>query len=104
MSDFINTPDSQDFTKLYENYDISKNITDPILTKYEYTQCLGMRAQQLAMGAEPLIKLTEDLNDPVLIAKEEIIQRKCPFIIEKRYGEITEFWKLEDLTMEDIAI
>ena len=99
-----NTVISEDFTQLYKNYDISKNITEPILTKYEYTQCLGMRAQQLAMGAEPLIKLTEDLNDPVLIAKEEIKQRKCPFIIEKKYGDIKEYWKLEDLTLEEEPI
>ena len=96
-----NTVISEDFTQLYKNYDISKNITEPILTKYEYTQCLGMRAQQLAMGAEPLIKLTEDLNDPVLIAKEEIKQRKCPLIIEKSYGNKKEYWKLEDLTILD---
>ena len=104
MSEKIYNSQSDDFTQIYENYDISKNITAPILTKYEYTQCLGMRAQQLAMGAEPLIKLTDDLNDPVLIAKEEIKQRKCPFIIEKKYGNKVEFWKLEDLTLEDIAI
>ena len=32
--------DSDDYTKLYQNYDIKKNETEPILNKYEYTQCL----------------------------------------------------------------
>ena len=27
-----------DYTDLYQNYDISKNITTPNMTKYEYTQ------------------------------------------------------------------
>jgi DNA-directed RNA polymerase subunit K/omega len=101
MSQNVLTSDSVDYTQLYKEYDISKNITQPILNKYEYTQCLGMRAQQIAMGSEPLIKLTPDLNDPVLIAKEELRQRKCPFILEKKIGGRSEFWKLEDLAFED---
>ena len=101
MSTSIITSDSIDYTKLYQDYDISKNMTEPILNKYEYTQCLGMRAQQIAMGSEPLIKLTPYLNDPILIAKEELRQRKCPFILEKRSGKKSEFWKLEDLRFDE---
>jgi len=101
MSKNVLTSESVDYTQLYKEYDISKNKTQPILNKYEYTQCLGMRAQQIAMGSEPLIKLTSDLNDPVLIAKEELRQRKCPFILEKKIGQHSEFWKLEDLAFED---
>ena len=93
--------DSDDYTKLYQNYDIKKNQTEPILNKYEYTQCLGMRAQQLAMGAEPLIKLTPELNEPISIAKEEIRLRKCPFIVAKKFGNKREYWKLEDLSFDD---
>ena len=42
---------SDDNVDLYKKYDIKNNISEPILTKYEYTKILGMRAQQLAMGA-----------------------------------------------------
>ena len=94
---------SEDYTNFYSNYDISKNITKPIMSKYEYTLCLGIRAEQLARGSEPLIKITEDLNSPVLIAKEEIKQRKCPLIIEKSFGNKKEYWKLEDLTILDVV-
>jgi len=94
---------SEDHTNFYSNYDISKNITKPIMSKYEYTLCLGIRAEQLARGSEPLIKLTEDLDSPVLIAKEEIKQRKCPLIIEKSFGNKKEYWKLEDLTILDVV-
>jgi len=92
-----------DYTDLYQNYDISKNITTPNMTKYEYTQCLGMRAQQIAMGAEPLIEVTEDLDDVVLIATEELRQRKTPFIIKRKIGENEfEFWKIEDMIIDII--
>lgn len=92
-----------DYTDLYQNYDISKNITTPNMTKYEYTQCLGMRAQQIAMGAEPLIEVTEDLDDVVLIATEELRQRKTPFIIKRKIGDNEfEFWKIEDMVIDII--
>ena len=91
---------SNNYIDIYKNYDISKNITEPILNKYEYTKILGMRAQQIANGSEPLIKVTKDLNNEVLIAKEELRQRKTPIIIERKIGENEfEHWKLEDLTI-----
>ncbi len=92
---------SEDHTNFYTKYDCSKNNTRPIMSKYEYTLCLGVRAEQLARGSEPLIKVTADLDTPVLIAKEEIKQRRCPLIIEKTYGNKKEYWKLEDLTILD---
>ena len=76
-----------DYTDLYQNYDITKNVTTPNMTKYEYTQCLGMRAQQIAMGAEPLIEVTDDLDDVVSIATEELRQRKTPFIIKREISQ-----------------
>ena len=91
---------SDDNVDLYKKYDIKNNISEPILTKYEYTKILGMRAQQLAMGAEALIEVTEDLNDVVLIAEEELRQRKTPVIIQRNIGvNKFEYWKIEDLAV-----
>lgn len=91
---------SDDNVDLYKKYDIKNNISEPILTKYEYTKILGMRAQQLAMGAEALIEVTEDLNDVVLIAEEELRQRKTPVIIQRNVGvDKYEYWKIEDLAV-----
>ena len=91
---------SDDYIDLYKNYDISKNISEPILSKFEYTKILGMRAQQIAMGAEPLIKVTKDLDSVVLIAEEELRQRKTPMIIQREIGKNKyEYWKIEDLVM-----
>ena len=91
---------SENYIDLYKNYDISKNISYPILTKYEYAKILGMRAQQLAMGTEPLIEVTEDLDNVILIAEEELRQRKTPFIIKREIGiNKFEYWKIEDLSI-----
>ena len=89
-----------DYVDLYKNYDVSKNISEPILSKFEYTKILGMRAQQIAMGAEPLIKVTRDLNSVVLIAEEELRQRKTPMILQREIGKNKfEYWKIEDLVI-----
>ena len=91
---------SDDYVDLYKNYDISKNISEAILSKYEYTKILGMRAQQIAMGAEPLIKVTKDLDSVILIAEEELRQRKTPMIIQREIGKNKyEYWKIEDLVI-----
>ena len=87
-------------TNFYKNYDISEYKTEPIMSKYEYTQVLGLRVQQIERGAEPLIKVTNDLNTPELIAEEELRQRKTPFIIKRKVGNTYEYWKIEDLSID----
>ena len=89
-----------DISKFYKEYDVSKNITEPIMSKYEYTQILGLRVQQIERGAEPLIEVTSDLDTPQLIAEEELRQRKTPFILKRKIGlDRYECWKIEDLSI-----
>lgn len=82
----------------------SKQIVDPLhttlpfLTKYEFSRVVGMRAEQLENGAAAFIPLEETVHDPYVIAKEEIRQKKVPFIVMRPLpnGNI-EYWKLCDL-------
>lgn len=91
---------SLDNTDLYKNYDIKNNVSEPIMYPYEYTQCLGMRARQFELNAEPRIELTKDLNTPLLIAEAELYQRKTPFILERKISsKKCDYWKIEDLTI-----
>jgi DNA-directed RNA polymerase I, II, and III subunit RPABC2 len=84
--------------------DADKNIMDenhttiPILTKYEYTRILGVRASQIEHGASLFIDVPDTLIDSYLIARDELYQKKLPFIIKRPLpnGSI-EYWKLEDL-------
>ena len=84
--------------------DANRNIVDPyhktipMLTKYEYTRILGVRASQVEQGAPLFITVPETLIDSYLIAKEELHQKKLPFILKRPLpnGGI-EYWKLEDL-------
>tara|TARA_B100001093_G_scaffold498058_1_gene545711 strand:+ start:73 stop:999 length:927 start_codon:yes stop_codon:yes gene_type:complete len=80
------------------------NIVDPLhktipfISKYEYTKVLGQRAKQLEQGAQPFIKIDEFIIDPYIIAKQELENKKLPFIIKRPLpGSGFEYWHLEDL-------
>ena len=70
----------------------------PILTKYEYTNILGLRAKQINEGCKPFVNLEKEIMDGYLIAQIELKQKMLPFIIKRPIpnGGI-EYWKLSDL-------
>jgi DNA-directed RNA polymerases I, II, and III subunit RPABC2 len=72
--------------------------TIPILTKYEKTKILGLRAKQLNNGALPYVKLNSNIIDGYLIALKELEQKKIPFIIRRPLPSgASEYWHLQDL-------
>lgn len=85
-----------DFREIIKNYDITKNLSPPILTDYEFSLIIGKRATQIAYGANPLIDIQPSMNY-IDIAEEELLQKKVPFIIKRNTGIHTEYWKIEDL-------
>ena len=54
------------------------------LSKFEKVRILGQRAEQISMGAPPLVDIT-GLSDALSIAEKEFSERKIPFIIERTY-------------------
>jgi len=76
--------------------DLHKTI--PILTKYERTKVLGLRAKQLNNGAKPYVKLNSDIIDGYLIALKELEEKKIPFIIRRPLPNGgSEYWHIQDL-------
>lgn len=74
--------------------------TIPILTKYEKTKILGLRAKQLNNGAVPYVKLSSNVIDGYLIALKELEQKKIPFIIRRPLPSgASEYWHLQDLEL-----
>lgn len=70
----------------------------PFLTVYERTKILGTRANQIADGARPFVKVPEHMTEPLEIAKLELEQRRLPFIIKRPMPDGTfEYWRLSDL-------
>ena len=87
----------EDPTIFYNEYDTSKNISSPILNKYERTQVIYERCNLITNGAKPFIKNPEKFNSIEEIVLEELKQKKIPFIIKRKVGNKYEYWKLEDL-------
>ena len=70
----------------------------PILTKYERAKILGQRTKQLNEGSEPFITWDRPTMDNSLIAEEELIQKKLPFIIQRPMPNGGfEYWHVKDL-------
>ena len=101
-------------TRNPENIIIDENHrTSPILTKYEKTKILGLRAKQINNGANPLVDLPSNLHDinestiqqlqdkhfdGYLVALEELKQKKIPIIIRRPLPNgVSEYWPLQEL-------
>ena len=80
--------------------DLHKTI--PILSKYEKTKVLGQRAKQINTGSKPFINVEDTIIDGLLIAQEELYQKKIPFIIRRPMPSGgSEYWHLADLEILD---
>ena len=74
------------------------HTTVPILTKFEYTRILGVRATQIENGAPLFISVNESIIDSYVIARMELEAKKLPFIIRRPLpGGKMEYWRLHDL-------
>ena len=74
--------------------------TAPIITKYELTNVLGIRATEIANGMDSFVNTDElNLNDPFEIAKYEFKKGLIPYIIVRPLpnGNVVEYWRLSDL-------
>jgi len=87
----------EDPSIFYKNYDKNKNITSPILSKYEKTIVLYNRIQLISNGAIPLIDNPDEFDSIYEIVEEELKKKKIPFILKRKIGNTFEYWKLEDL-------
>ena len=88
--------DDLDFRYIMMNYDYTKNVTMPKITKYERALLIGKRAKQIEEGANPNVKYTSG-QSVISIAEEELRQRKIPLIIKRPIGNKFEYWKPADM-------
>ena len=79
-----------------ESIEKKNKKTVPYLTKFEKARIIGLRLQQLAYNAEPKIDTT-NINDINEIVKEQLKQKKIPFIVRRVLPNGNyEDWKIEE--------
>lgn len=86
--------------------DENGNIIDPLhktmpfITKFEKARLLGERAKQINAGAQPMVKVDDDIIDGYLIALQEFDEKKIPMILCRPLPNGgCEYWKLQDLEL-----
>lgn len=89
----------EDPTIFYKEYDTSKNISSPMLNKYERTQIIYERCNLITNGSKPFIKNPEKYSSIEEIVLQELKEKKIPFIIKRKIGSNYEYWKLSDLLL-----
>jgi DNA-directed RNA polymerase I, II, and III subunit RPABC2 len=91
-------PDSREvelFLREYAN-GTKKRVSRPILSKYEATSIIGMRAQQISRGSEALVHVEE--TDPIEIAKIELRAKIIPVVVRRVLPNgVSEYWRLSEL-------
>ena len=88
--------DDIDYRTILTNYDFTKNVTRPRITKYEKALLIGKRAKQIEEGANPNVKVLYG-QSAIEIAEEELRQRVLPLIIKRPNGNSYEYWRLKDM-------
>ena len=74
------------------------HTTLPFLTKYEKARVLGVRCKQINNNADTFVKVPPNVISGMLIAEEELKQKKIPFIIRRPLPNGgSEYWRIEDL-------
>jgi len=90
--------DFNDVMKKAEGFADANHISDPYLTKYEYTRIRGTRLQQLSSGSPPFVVVPPHVSSIEEIFELEFEQKKLPFIVKRPLpnGEF-EYWKFKNL-------
>ena len=99
----INISDNHKFEivskdKTYERLESRKRVCSPMMTTHELTKIIGIRAQQLSCGMNPMVIVSPDIMDTKFIAIQELLQKKMPLILRRFLpNDLYEDWRIEDL-------
>ena len=72
-------------------------ITSNIMTLYERTEIVSIRAAQIQNGAK-IYTDVKNLSDPIKMAEKEIDDRKCPLMIRRQINDFeAEDWEVNEM-------
>jgi len=96
-------PAFEEYSKIIASLDKEK-ISKPIMTKYELSDIISIRATQLALGAQPFVDVTglniESNMELRKVAIQEIREGKFPFILKRPLpNNKYEYFRIRDMDL-----
>ena len=94
------TSEFSSFTEIEQIYQPDKNKSSNIMTVYQKTNLIGLRLEQLAMGAPSLLddddlQKCENIHQ---VAEKELELKLLPYMVQRNLGNNTkEVWKIRDM-------
>ncbi len=77
---------------------MDKKKTPPYLSRYERAKVISVRAQQLSIGNQPLVEVSDPTTSHLEIALQELKEKKIPNnVIRKLPDNTIEIWAAKDL-------
>ncbi len=98
-------PTFDDYNKVMAAVEKPNKISKPIMTKYEFDQIIGLRANQLALGMPVFTSdaLGKKINSNMQlreIALQELREGKLPYIIKRDLpNNKFEYYRIRDLDL-----
>lgn len=90
--------------KIAAEYDVNMNKSSKIMTKYERTNVIGLRIEQLSFGSKTLLN-EEDLKECHSIEQVADLELKkgvLPFIVQRQICDKEfEYFKVKDMIIID---
>lgn len=78
----------------------NERMTSDIISNYELTEIIGIRTNEIEKGG-PIFTDPEGLIKPELIAKKELLDKKCPLqVIRKLPNGNIEVWKCNEMAID----
>ena len=71
----------ESFSDVMEKYDITKYVSNNVMTKYEKTKIIGLRLEQLSRGAPTLVDTSKGCNSIRDIVEKELQERLIPYVL-----------------------
>jgi DNA-directed RNA polymerase subunit K/omega len=89
----------ESYADIMSTYDPSKNTTRNVMSRFERCKIIGMRLEQISRCMPPLVDTT-GLNTIEEIVKEELLQRRIPYIITRAMPNgKKEYWRVSDMEL-----
>ena len=90
--------ESNDYIKITKITAPKASVTSQIMTYEEFVAVVGWRASMIERGSRVMIP-TDGMDDVREIAKQEILEKKCPLVIYRRVGNKEECLRVSEMSV-----